>query len=173
MKEYFLTTDRLGFSVWDKKDVELALSLWSEADVTRFISATGKFSKLQIKKRLAKEIESDNKFGIQYWPIFEKDTAEFVGCCGIHPYKSTNGVYELGFHIKSKFWGKGYATEAAAAIINYTFEVLKATILVAGHHPSNTKSKRVLEKLGFIYTHDEYYAPTGLQHPTYCRQKAC
>jgi RimJ/RimL family protein N-acetyltransferase len=39
--------------------------------------------------------------------------------------------------------------------------------LFAGHNPKNEASRQLLEKLGFRYTHDEYYAPTGLNHPSY------
>jgi RimJ/RimL family protein N-acetyltransferase len=45
--------------------------------------------------------------------------------------------------------------------------VLAASALFAGHHPANRSSRDLLLKLGFRYTHDEYYAPTGLQHPSY------
>ncbi|MBQ8934866.1 MAG: hypothetical protein IJ049_00465 [Oscillospiraceae bacterium] len=39
--------------------------------------------------------------------------------------------------------------------------------LVAGHHPKSTALRHVLRKLGFVYTGDEYYEPTGLYHPSY------
>ncbi|HUV51221.1 MAG TPA: GNAT family protein, partial [Anaerolineae bacterium] len=39
--------------------------------------------------------------------------------------------------------------------------------LFAGHNPKNEASRHLLEKLGFRYSHDEYYAPTGLNHPSY------
>ena len=51
--------------------------------------------------------------------------------------------------------------------MRYAFDRLVATELSAGHHPANVASRSVLEKLGFRYTHDQLYPPTGLQHPTY------
>jgi RimJ/RimL family protein N-acetyltransferase len=39
--------------------------------------------------------------------------------------------------------------------------------IFAGHHPKNVASHRLIEQLGFQYTHHEYYPPTGLQHPSY------
>jgi hypothetical protein len=44
----------------------------------------------------------------------------------------------------------------------YAFDNLKATDIFAGHNPNNTNSKKILERLGFHYICDEYYAPTGL-----------
>jgi hypothetical protein len=73
-------------------------------------------------------------------------------------------------------WGRGYAPEAASAVIRWAFSstgtaALKTTsedlILFAGHHPHNAASQRVLEKLGFLFVRTELYAPTGLQHPSY------
>lgn len=90
-----------------------------------------------------------------------------LGCCGLRPYRLEDGIYELGFHLRPEHWGQGYATEAARAVIDHAFDTLHARALFAGHHPGNVASRRLLEKLGFRYTHDEFYAPTGLEHPSY------
>jgi len=51
--------------------------------------------------------------------------------------------------------------------MEYAFSTLGVKGLFAGHNPANEASRRVLEKLGFRYTHDEFYPPTGLNHPSY------
>ena len=51
--------------------------------------------------------------------------------------------------------------------MGYAFNTLGVKGLFAGHNPANEASRRLLEKLGFRYTHDEYYPPTGLNHPSY------
>ena len=66
MKEFFLTTERLGFSVWSEKDISDALELWGNPEVTKFISADGKMSKEQVYQRLKKEIETYDNANIQY-----------------------------------------------------------------------------------------------------------
>jgi len=76
-------------------------------------------------------------------------------------------VHELGFHVRKAHWRQGYAQEAAHTVIGYAFDVLAATALFAGHSPANESSRRLLLKLGFQYTHDEYYVPIGLYHPSY------
>ena len=63
--------------------------------------------------------------------------------------------------------GLRFATEAARATIAYAFESLSAKALVAGHNPANDASRHLVQKLGFRYTHDQYYEPTGLNHPSY------
>ena len=157
----------MGFRYWTHDDLDLALGLWGDIRVTKFIDARGLLSKNQIKERLAKEIAIAESFGVQYWPIFLLSNDWHVGCCGLRPYDFSAGIYEIGFHIRSKYWQHGYAAEAARAVVKYAFEKLRAVSLFAGHHPRNNISRQLLLRLGFRYTHDEYYAPTGLNHLSY------
>lgn len=79
----------------------------------------------------------------------------------------TKGIYEIGFHLLPDYWGQGLASEAANAVIDYAYYSLKVKGMFAGHHPNNKNSARILTKLGFAHSHDEYYEPRGLQHPSY------
>ena len=160
-----MKTERIGFSKWSCDDMELAQLLWGNPEVTQFICATGVFSPEDISARLKKEIENNTQFSIQYWPIFELETNELIGCCGLRPY--SDGIYEIGFHLRPKFWRKGFAVEAASAAIDYAFNELHAEGLFAGHNPKNIASAKVLAKLNFKNIRDEFYAPTGLYHPSY------
>lgn len=162
---YFLKTERIGFSKWSKEDINLAESLWGNPEVTKYICATGKFSEEDISNRLNKEISNDLEYHVQYWPIFDLESKELIGCCGLRLYDER--TYEIGFHLRPEFWGKGYAAEAAGAVIDYAFTVLKTERLFAGHNPNNIASKKLLSKLNFKYIGDEFYAPTGLYHPSY------
>lgn len=164
-RDFFLKTERIGFSKWESDDLELAKLLWSSPEVTRYICASGSFSTHAILNRLNTEISNESLYHVQYWPIFELETTEFIGCCGLRPCQTDE--YETGFHLRPEFWGKGYANEAANAVIGYAFTVLKANKLFAGHNPNNTASRKVLNKLGFTYVRDEFYEPTGLYHPSY------
>jgi RimJ/RimL family protein N-acetyltransferase len=120
-----------------------------------------------VRERLSREIATMQSHGVQYWPIFLIATGEHVGCCGLRPYKSEEGIYEIGVHLRRTYWGQAYAPEATRAVMEYGFNTLGAKALFAGHNPANATSRRVLEKLGFRYTHDEFYPPTGLHHPSY------
>ena len=74
--------------------------------------------------------------------------------------------FELGFHLRREAWAQGYALEAARAVIEWA-PTCGATSLMAGHHPDNHASAKLLNKLGFVYYGDEYYLPTGLSEPCY------
>ncbi len=169
MSTYFLCTARLGFRTWTEADFDLALGLWTDAEVTRLIG--GPVSVEQVRQRLEREIANQQSNGIQYWPLFLLATGEHVGCCGLRPYPPEQGVYEIGFHLRPAYWGQGIAAEAARAAIGYAFNQLSVAALFAGHHPANAPSRRVLQKLGFRYVRDELYPPTGLLHPSYLLAK--
>lgn len=162
--KYFLKTERIGFSKWRSGDIALAESLWGNPAVTKYICASSKFSKEEIHNRLQAEISNDEQYHVQYWPIFSLSSGDLIGCCGLRPHGKNE--YEIGFHLNPEYWGKGYAVEAANAVIEYAFSI-GAKKLFAGHNPNNTASQKLLKKLGFRYIGDEYYEPTKLYHPSY------
>jgi RimJ/RimL family protein N-acetyltransferase len=165
MRLYFLKTARLGFDHWSAGDLHLAVALWGDPQITRFIG--GPLSGQQVQDRLEKEMALMREYKVQYWPIFLLEKGEHAGCAGLRPYRMEELVYELGVHLRSAHWGRGLAEEAARAVIKFGFEEIGASALFAGHHPKNSASQRLLLKLGFRATHEEFYAPTGLNHPSY------
>lgn len=171
MRDFIFKTERLEFSVWSEKDLSDALELWGNPEVTKFIAANGQISKEQIYQRLKKEIETYNNTNVQYWPIYHIETNRNLGCCGLRPYDPKKDIFEMGIHLKEKYWGKGFAQEACSAVIEYAFNNLGVNAIFAGHNPRNTALEQLLKKLGFTYTHDEFYPPTGLHHPSYLLTK--
>ena len=165
--DYFLRSERLGFRRWTEEDFDLALGLWGDLEVTKLIDVRGQLTEEQVRERLSKELATEESYGVQYWPIFLLANDEHVGCCGLRPYDLTKGIYEIGFHIRPSHWRSGFALEAACTVMEYGFTRLRAAALFAGHNPKNDVSRRLLEKLGFRYSHNEYYPTTGLNHPSY------
>jgi RimJ/RimL family protein N-acetyltransferase len=72
-----------------------------------------------------------------------------IGMCGVDLRQ--DGA-ELGYWLGVPFWGHGYATEAARAVIDYAFAELGHDVLQSGARVSNPASRRVLEKCGFQWT---------------------
>jgi [ribosomal protein S5]-alanine N-acetyltransferase len=167
MNAFFLRSERLGFRYWEQEDLPLAQCLWGDPEVARFIHARGVFAREEVAARLEREMNTQRRHGIQYWPVFLLSSQAFVGCCGLRPYQACPGTLELGVHLRPEFWHQGLAREAALSVMAHAFGTLKADALFAGHNPGNLASRGLLERLGFVYTHDEFYPPTGLQHPSY------
>ena len=165
VREYFLRSPRLGFGIWTRADLPLAFELWGDREVTRLTG--GPLTPQQVRGRLEREINNHAKHGVQYWPIFSAETGDHIGCCGLQPRKPAEGICELGFQLRAAFWGRGFAREAAEAVVVHAFSALGVRALYAGHHPDNRASRGVLTRLGFHYTHEEFYPPTGQIEPCY------
>src|SRR4051812_45661663 len=118
-----LTTDRLFLRTWEEEDFPFARSLWGDPDVMTFLG--GALSDEKVRGKMHAEMACLEKSGVQYWPMFEKQTGEFAGCCGLRPwaYSPPEG-HELGFHLVKAKWGKRYAVEAAQGVVNHAFEEL-------------------------------------------------
>lgn len=97
--------------------------------------------------------------GIGRWAALLKETGEFIGWAGLKLERNVNGHdshYDLGYRFIQKHWGKGYACEAAAAFVDYGFNVMNLEKINATADPSNAASRKVLERVGlkFIETFD-------------------
>jgi RimJ/RimL family protein N-acetyltransferase len=156
-------TDRLEFRLWRASDIDLAATLWCDPRVMQFLG--GPYSRDEVIERLAREEANEAAHQIQYWPVFTANT--FAGCCGLKPHEPEHRLSEIGFHFLPDFWGAGYASEAARAVIAYAFDALDVAALFAGHHPENDSSRALLARLGFAQIGTHHFARTGLQHPWY------
>lgn len=100
-------------------------------------------------------------FGTGRWAVILKETNEFLGWSGIkfitNEINNHKDFYEIGYRFIEKHWGKGYATEAGKAFVDYAFNVLKADALYAYADPGNENSRRILEKLGLRYVNSFEY----------------
>lgn len=90
------------------------------------------------------------KYGFGRWTTVLKDTNEIIGWCGLKYMDDINEV-DLGYRWKPKHWGKGYATEASLACLEYGFNELKLDQIVAQAMEENIASIRVMEKIGMTY----------------------
>jgi RimJ/RimL family protein N-acetyltransferase len=86
-----------------------------------------------------------------------------VGYCGLKPLDETKEI-EIYYGFFRDVWGKGYATESAAAVLRFGFEETTLTRIVGCTHPENCASQKVLEKIGLVrdgeahhYGMDLYY----------------
>ncbi|MDD3831437.1 MAG: GNAT family N-acetyltransferase [Clostridia bacterium] len=92
--------------------------------------------------------------GNEVWAIQLRSNGRVIGSIGLH---KTNRrleqfkVLELGYVLGEDYWGQGLMTEACSEVIKYAFEQEGVDMLVVGHFDFNNRSRRVIEKLGFIY----------------------
>lgn len=163
-------TERLIFRTWTEDDTDLAVSLWTHAEVMRFMG--GAMTESGAQERLRQEINRQREFGFQYWPIFLREDGRFAGCAGLRLFHEDADVLELGVHIARPCWSLRLGEEAAQAVIAFAFAEHEARVLVAGHGPGNTNSKALIERLGFVYTHESAWGPKRVLHPFYRLERA-
>lgn len=90
------------------------------------------------------------------WVITLKAEGQLIGWCGAGTAEGSNEA-ELVYSLGKPYWGRGFATEAARALIRFAFENTVWARIVAAIIPGNVASRRVLEHLGFLYEKDVNY----------------
>lgn len=148
-----LETERLTLRRWTEADAESLYEYAKDSDV-------GPVAGWPPHKSVAESLEViRNVFnGAQWYAICEKGSDKAIGAVELKLNGHTNMTErddecELGYWIGKPFWGRGYMPEAARELIRYGFEELGMTTIWCGYYEGNEKSKRVQEKVGFVYHH--------------------
>lgn len=89
--------------------------------------------------------------GFAVWAVDAKDTGGFIGQCGLYPIEGTGPEIEIAYHYTKASWGRGYATEAAIAVLGYAFGPLRLDRVIALVMEQNLGSRRVVEKAGMRF----------------------
>ena len=147
-----LQTDRLVTRKLTENDISIWTAFFEDKDAIEFMPPTHlttpeKKAELWIKRQLARYAE--NRYGLQV--LIEKKTNNFVGQAGIL-IQEVDGIKEIevGYHIFKKYWGQGFAPEAAKMFINYAFENNLTNSVISIIDTRNTKSQRVAKKNGLV-----------------------
>ena len=152
-RKYFMKSEDIQFSRWEKNDLLLAKRLWQNRDVFRYLADD--VTNDEVLSRLNTEIYNEGKYHVSCWPIFSNKN-EFLGSCGLLPVKGNRKKYGLAVYILPEYWNRGFGTEACRRVLEHAFDYVGATEIV-----------KILEKLGFQIVDDEYNERTGLFHPNY------
>lgn len=104
----------------------------------------------------------DHGFGL--WLLTLRETGEFVGECGLTPQvvEGTTEI-EVGYQLLTAFWGRGLASEAAAACRDFARDVARLDRLVALIDPRNTASQHVAASIGLAYERDATFPTKTLR----------
>lgn len=149
----FLETERLILRLPTRSDLENLLALRSDPDVMKYIGDGSTHTQAQVERFLNIAIPYQEKYGFGFCCVFEKETDAFVGQAGLFHkgFDDEQPDIELAYRLHKKYWGRGYATELAKALIHWAFENLKFEKIVAAAEPENIASQKVLLKSGFLF----------------------
>lgn len=97
-------------------------------------------------------------YGIGRFAMVLKDTNEFMGWAGLkyvtEPINDHINYYDIGYRLIERYWGKGYATEAAQASLHYGFQDLKLDKICGITMSTNYASQAILQKIGLRHIND-------------------
>ncbi|HEY0412367.1 MAG TPA: GNAT family N-acetyltransferase [Allosphingosinicella sp.] len=157
-----IDTARLLIRPWRDEDSEPFFRINSDPEVMRHIrpSTTRKESDEAIDRQRAMQAE----LGHCFWALERREDGAFLGFCGLRtsvPGTPIAGDVEIGWRLGRAFWGFGYAREAAAASLDWAFANLPVPRIVAITVPANTRSWRLMERLGMTRRPDlDFLHPT-------------
>lgn len=147
-----LETERLILRPFVAADIEPSYHNWtSDVKVTEFLRWPTHENISVTEMVLNDWIESYKDISFYQWAIVPKELQEPIGTISVVGMDERTEKVHIGYCIGSKWWRKGYTSEAFSEIIRFFFEEVKVQRIEAQHDPDNPGSGKVMEKCGLIY----------------------
>lgn len=145
----YIVTDRLILRGWNDADRPVFAEINGNDRVMRYFpSVLSPEESNSLADRIISELNACN-YGL--FAVEEKESGEFIGFVGLHRFNfeaSFSPGLEIGWRLSDKFWGRGYATEAASACIEYAKRHMLTERLYAFTSVHNTPSENVMKRIG-------------------------
>lgn len=146
-----LQTDRLITRMLTKEDTPVWEDFFKDEKAIEFFPAYTKTDKERSAEWIERQLTryAENRYGLQ--ALIDKKKNLFIGQCGLLEQEvDGKKEIEVGYHIFKKYWGHGFAPEAARLFINYAFTNNLTDTIISIIHSKNIKSQRVAGKNGLV-----------------------
>ncbi|MCA1970448.1 MAG: GNAT family N-acetyltransferase [Rhizobium sp.] len=145
-----LLSQRLVMRAPHEEDIDALAHLANNAAVATMVSRmphpyTARDAADFVRRTNAGEI------GKCVYAITKADNGEFLGCCALEPHVNDADTLEIGYWLGEPHWNRGYATEAAHALIDMAFRTRDIAHIDARCRVTNIASRRVIQKCGFQF----------------------
>ncbi|HEX3331796.1 MAG TPA: GNAT family N-acetyltransferase [Gaiellales bacterium] len=150
-----LETERLVMREWRRSDFEAYAASNADAEVQRFLGGTQ--DREQSWRTLALQIGHWELRGYGQWALERREDRRMIGRAGLWNPEGWFGV-EVGWKLDRDVWGHGYATEAAAASLEWAWRELDVDRVLAVIAPENDASLRVAARLGMRKLRDDAHS---------------
>ena len=159
-----LLTDRLELRELEPTDVDAMFDLLGDPEAMRY------FPRACTREEALQWIERNQRryriFGYGLWAVILRDGNEVLGDCGPTWHEVNDELQlEIGYHFRRRYWGEGYATEAARAVIGWCFENVAVDHVISLIRAENMPSRRVAERNGLVATGSTIFR--GMEHLVY------
>ena len=139
-------TPRLLLRPMHENDVDAPLHLFADPEVMASFGGV-LFARDDMARWLRRNLAHQDRYGYGLFSLIHQADGLLVGDCGLEHLADGDDV-ELGYDLRSDYWNRGLATEAAAAVRDYAFDVVKLPRLISLIRQGNRPSRRVAEKIG-------------------------
>ena len=156
MTTTILETDRLILRTWADHDFQPMFAINQDPKVMRYFP--GLQDEETTKSFIKKVNDHFDKHGYSLYACVRRDSHEFIGFIGLlfADFESHfTPATEIGWRLSSRQWGRGFATEAAQAVLDYAFQELKVAEVVSFTAQGNAQSIRVMQKIGLQYNPED------------------
>jgi ribosomal-protein-alanine N-acetyltransferase len=142
-----LETHRLRLREFTAPDAEALALILSDPETMRYYLAA--YDRAGVEQWIERNRKRYREDGVGLWAMELNETTELIGDCGIVLQQvESEGLYEIGYHLRRDLWGRGLATEAAVGCRDWAFRNLKTERLISLIRPENLPSRRVAERVG-------------------------
>jgi RimJ/RimL family protein N-acetyltransferase len=155
-----LETARLRLRLFTPDDLDRMCELTRDPEVMRYIGHGRPFTREETWDNVQRIMSRFRRRGYGRWALERRDTGVLIGYCGLSSGNPEVGI-ELAYMLAREEWGKGLALEAGRATLRYGFEALGVASIAGITLRGNSRSHRVLERLGmkFVLNADYYEFP--------------
>lgn len=164
-----IKTTRLTLRKLELTDAEMMFSNWaSDDEVTRFLRWDAHKTIDDSKNMIQMWVNNYQSDSTYYWGMYLKD-GQMIGSIGIMITSEYDFKAGLGYKIGSRWWGQGYTSEAARAVIDYMFKNTDIERIEAYNSVENPASGKVMEKVGMRkegFSRHNYKTRDGFQDCT-------
>jgi [ribosomal protein S5]-alanine N-acetyltransferase len=144
--DHILHTERLVLRPVTADDHAVLLGHWAAPDVRRFLFDGATLSAAEITEAIEDSTRDFGRDGYGLWLIHERGGTDLVGTAGLRPLEDLG--LEIFYSLAPGSWGRGYATEAARAVLDHALGPVGLPEVLAEVDDGNTASIAVIERLG-------------------------
>jgi RimJ/RimL family protein N-acetyltransferase len=163
-----LETSRLLLREFVPDDADALAAVLGDPVAMQYYPAP--FNRKEVEAWIERNRDRYKREGYGLWAMLLKDSGELIGDCGcfLRDIDGRDDI-EIGYHVRRDLWGKGYATEAAQACMQYAFTAFGFDRVISLIRPENMQSIRVAEKNGLTCQKIIFWR--GYDHCIYAKQK--
>lgn len=166
--QIILESERLLFRLHTINDMDDFCAMEQDFEVRRYVGGKPR-TRAEAEDRFINGPMQPHEGFWAMWATILKENARYVGRCGLYPHydqdgQTIDGDASMGLYIAHEYWGRGFATEAGRALINFGFRTHQLKRIVTMIEVGNDASVHVIEKLGFTLTETEHSGHRSFYH---------